>query len=109
MLDPYQNVEPGELKAEQEIAIKVTKEVFPQLRNALGILRALKETSAVNGVPELIADAKLNDTKLAGFSASDWEVWEEASDLILSFLNTPQESLGGATIGQVLVKRYVIS
>lgn len=107
MLDPYQNVEPGELSAEQEIAIKVTKEVFPQLRNALGILRALKETSAVNGVPKLIESARDSKTKLAGFSASDWETWEEASDLILSFLNTPQETLNGMTIGQVLIKRYV--
>lgn len=109
MLDPYiTGNTPGELPAEEEIAIRVTRDVFPKLREALSVLRSLKETSLVNGVPAMIEEAQTNQTTLAGFPASDWATWEEASDLILSFLNTPQETLGGMTIGQVLLKRYVI-
>ena len=109
MLDPYINNGVGELPAQEEIAMRVTKDVFPKLREALGVLRYLKETSQVNGVPKMIDDAKSKDALLAGFSANDWATWEEASDLILAFLNTPQVTLGGVTIGQVLLKRYVAS
>ena len=107
VFDPYvQGSGAGELSAEDEIAIEVTRSVFPALRAALVKLKELKDVSNVNGLPTKIADAQTNGTLLAGFSGDDWANWVEARDLLLTFATTAQPTLGGTTVAQVLLKRY---
>ena len=97
----------GELPAEEEIAQQVTRSVFPALRTALVKLKELKDVSNVNGIPDLVADAQANSTLLAGFTGDEWASWIEARDLLLTFATTAQPTLGGASVAQVLLKRYV--
>lgn len=108
LYDPYIVGQAGEVPAEQEIASAITREILPQLRTALTKLTAIKQTSLVNGVPALIEQAALNDTTLAGFPASTWQAWDEAFELLQAFINEEQATLGGATVAQVLLKRYTV-
>lgn len=108
IFDPYVQGVAGELPAEQEIAAVVTREILPGLRLALAKLNAVKLTSTANGVPALIAEATANGTTLAGFSAQDWQAWDSAFELLQAFLNEPQDTLGGGTVGGVLFKRYMV-
>lgn len=108
IFDPYVQGVAGELPAEQEIAAVVTREILPGLRLALAKLNAVKQTSTANGVPALIEAAATNGTPLAGFAAEDWQAWEAAFTALQTFLATPQDSLGGGTVGGVLLKRYKV-
>lgn len=106
IFDPYTMGKAGEVAAEEEIAATVTRQLLPELRTALARLNAMQQTWHVNGIPAKIEAAALADELLAGFSATTWAGWGESLTLLQEFLSAEQPSLGGATVGQVLVKRY---
>ena len=108
LYDPYIVGQAGEVPAEQEIASAITREILPQLRTALAKLNAIKQTSLVNGVPAMIEQAAQDGTALAGFPASTWQAWDEAFELLQAFISEEQATLGGATVAQVLLKRYTV-
>lgn len=105
MTDPYRAAA-GLVSAEEEIAARVQQQVLPALRTQLKELGDLQSVWLVNGIEAKVEAAALAGTPLAGYSAADWATWGEVLRQLMTWLETPIESLGGATPGQALIKRY---
>jgi len=105
MLDPYRAAS-GQVTAEEEIAARVQQQVLPALRSEFKELGDLQQVWIVNGIEAKVLAAATAGEPLAGYSAADWATWGEVLRQLMTWLNTPIEALGGATPGQVLVKRY---
>ena len=108
LYDPYVVGDAGEVSAEQEIAATITRQLLPQLRKALADLNAMQQTWHVNGLPDKITAAAAADELLAGFPATTWGAWGEGLNLLQTFLSEEQPTLGGATVGQILLTRYQV-
>lgn len=95
------------LTAEEELALRVQEQVLPTLRRQLTELSELQTIWIVNGIEGKIEAAMQADELLAGYAAADWFAWGEALRQLQTMIATPIEALGGATLAQVLIKRYV--
>ena len=95
------------LTAEEELAQRVQEQVLPTLRQQLTALSELQSVWLVNGIEDKIEAAAANNETIAGYSAADWFAWGEALRQLQTMIATPIAALGGATLAQVLIKRYV--
>lgn len=106
-IDPYRAAG-GNLTAEEEIAARVQQQVLPALRSEFKELGDLQQVWIVNGIEAKVTAAAAAGEPLAGYSAADWATWGEVLRQLMTWLNTPIAALGGATPGQVLIKRYTV-
>ena len=95
------------LTAEEELAQRVQDVVLPTLRQQLTQLSELQTIWIVNGIEDKIEAAVVAQETIAGYTAADWYAWGEALRQLQTMISTPIEALGGATLAQVLIKRYV--
>jgi len=95
-----------ELPAEVELVILVL-EIMQELRRTLGSkLPAANLTWMLPEMQELIQQSIVSGTPLAGHAAADWHRWGVVFAELNVWLNTPIESIDGATPLQVLMRRY---
>lgn len=95
------------MDAAQELSVRIPGEVLPEAEALFSKILAMQQVWIVNDMEDKIAEAIANNNaKIEGIAASDWYALGESLRLLLTFVNTPQESLMGKSILQVILKRY---
>lgn len=106
-MNPFPTLNYGNVNAEQELAQRIPQEILPQTEQLFSKILGVQQVWIVNDMASKIEAALTNNNeRIEGIQASDWYKLGEALRLLLTFVNTPQESLMGDTILEVVLRRY---
>lgn len=97
----------SEQPIEQEFAQRIVGELLPALRQSYLAMVAMQVEWQDEAFQVALKKAAEAGTPLAGFSAQTWQQWGTLLLLLQTWLETPQDALGGSTPKAALMRRYI--